>query len=146
MWKQVLNFTGLWEVVLVWFNRLKAGRTFNDQLFRNDGYRLGGLNSIRGYGENLFFASQFVYINSEARYFLDEVSFLTLFVDAGHIRRQFDVLVSDENFLPVGFGAGINFSTNAGIFNFVYALGVQEGGEGVNFNQSMIHFGYVSRF
>ena len=129
---------------IVWLNKLKAGQTFNDQLFRNDAYRIGGLNSIRGFNENAFFASQFAYLNTEGRYFLDELSFLSLFVDVGYINRGFKG--SDDTFLPVGLGAGINFSTNAGIFNFVYALGIQEGKGGFDFNQSKIHFGYITRF
>ena len=50
-----------------------------------------------------------------------------------------------ERNMPLGFGGGISFTTKAGIFNMVYALG-KESKSQVNFNNSVVNFGLTSRF
>ncbi|OEK06877.1 ShlB/FhaC/HecB family hemolysin secretion/activation protein [Roseivirga misakiensis] len=130
----------------IFYSAVRGGVLSNDRLFRNDAYRLGGLNTIRGFSENFFFATTYAYSTVESRLFFDETSYLSLFSDFGYIKGDFD----DEGFsgeeLVLGIGAGINFSTGNGIFNFVYALGTSESTGGLNFNQSKIHFGYTTRF
>ncbi len=142
-----VNLSGekYWELgnQFVLVNRLKMGKVFNDRLFRNDAYRLGGFNSIRGFNENFFFATSYAFLTTEARLFLDEFSYLSLFADLARIQSKFEGVNKWET--PIGLGAGISFSTNAGIFNFVYAVG-SSGQGGINLSQSKIHFGYVSRF
>ena len=44
-----------------------AGSVMNKNLFTNDLFRLGGLNSLRGFNENFFFVSQYVLGNFEFR-------------------------------------------------------------------------------
>ncbi len=129
---------------LTLLNRLQLGEVFNDRLFRNDAYRLGGFNSIRGFNENFFFATSYAFLTTEFRFFLDEFSYLSLFGDLARLKSEFEG--TDQTFSPVGLGAGISFSTNAGIFNFVYALGSGGDGTGINLSLSKVHFGYVSRF
>ncbi|MFY0591475.1 ShlB/FhaC/HecB family hemolysin secretion/activation protein [Roseivirga sp.] len=130
----------------IFYSSLQAGVLSNDRLFRNDAYRLGGLNTIRGFSENFFFATSFAFSTLESRVFFDETSYLSLFSDFGYIKGDFEeVGLSGEEFI-LGIGAGINFSTGNGIFNFVYALGTSESTGGLNFNQSKIHFGYTTRF
>ena len=46
---------------------------------------------------------------------------------------------------PFGAGAGFSFSTQAGVFNFVFALG-KSNDQIFGLEQSKIHFGYISRF
>jgi len=142
------NFLGekYWNLnnQIVLLNRLKGGQVFNDQLFKNDAYRLGGFNSIRGFNENAFYATSYLFLTTEARLFLDEFSYLSLFGDVALLKSKYENVNSSDT--PFGIGAGISFSTNAGIFNFVYALGSSGEQKGLNFRQSKIHFGYISRF
>jgi len=130
----------------VFYTSLKGGLISNDLLFRNDAYRLGGLNAIRGFSENFFFATSYAFSTIESRLFFDETSYLSVFSDVGYVNSDFAAqgLVNKE--FVLGLGAGINFSTGNGIFNFVYALGTSESTGGLNFNQSKIHFGYTTRF
>ncbi len=129
---------------LVLFNKLNGGLLFNDRLLRNDAVRLGGLNSIRGFNENFFFATRYATTTAEARLFFDEFSYFSLFTDFGVVYEDFsEVPVTDY---PIGLGAGISFSTDAGIFNFVYALGRSDIAGSLSLNQSKIHFGFTSRF
>ena len=128
----------------VLLNRLNMAKVVNDRLLRNDAYRLGGFNTIRGFNENFFFATGYAYLTSEVRFFLDELSYLSLFSDLGQLESKFEGVNRDDTVL--GIGAGVTFSTNAGVFNFVYALGSSNQQQGLNLSQSKIHFGYISRF
>ena len=129
---------------LVLMNRFQGGQIVNDQLFKNDAYRLGGFNSIRGFNEDEFYATTYSFLTTEARLFLDEFSYLSLFGDVAWLKSNYEGV--DDSRTPFGIGAGISFSTDAGIFNFVYALGSAQDQKGLNFGQSKIHFGYISRF
>ena len=129
---------------IVMVNRLGGGLIVNDQLFRNDAYRLGGLNSIRGFNENLFFATRYLTTTLEGRLFFDGLSYFSAFADYGMIYDGFaEVPLTDH---ALGLGAGISFSTEAGIFNFIYALGRSDLSGPLTVNQSKIHFGFTSRF
>lgn len=131
---------------IVFYSSLKGGIISNDRLFRNDAYRLGGLNAIRGFSENFFFATSYAYSTLESRVFFEETSYLSLFSDLGFLKSDFADQGQNVKEFVLGLGAGINFSTGNGIFNFVYALGTSESTGGLNFNQSKIHFGYTTRF
>ncbi|WP_286755021.1 BamA/TamA family outer membrane protein [Roseivirga sp. UBA838] len=131
----------------IFYATLHGGYLSSKNLFRNDAYRLGGLNSIRGFNESYFFATGFAYSNLEYRYFLEDSSYLLLFSDVGYLEQNF---VSNANAnrgeWALGMGAGISFATGTGIFNFVYALGTADSTGAINFSQSKIHFGFTTRF
>ena len=122
------------------------GILVNNNLFRNDLFRIGGLKSLRGFNESTFFASTYVVGTLEYRFFTDETSYLLLFYDQGYL--TYDLL--DNTFyedFPLGLGAGISFSTKAGIFNFIYSVGRSKAeDQPIGLNFSKIHFGLISQF
>ncbi len=124
---------------------VKSSMIQNDQLFQNELYRLGGIQSWRGFREYQFYASRFVVGTLEGRFFLDQQSYLLVFADYGAYENgiQGDKPVYGGN--PLGLGAGLTFVTKSGIFSFIYALG-KEGSQPFNFNNSVINFGLTSRF
>lgn len=122
--------------------RTRAGEMSNENLLLNDLYRLGGLNSIRGFNENFFFANRYVYANFESRFYLDPRSYFLVFTDVGAVQDKVSDVGTDW---PVSFGGGISLETNGGIFNFIYAMG-QSNTQLLGFNYSKIHFGYIGRF
>jgi len=125
------------------FGRVYAGKMVNDQLFLNDLYRIGGLNTIRGFYENEFYASEFITATIEARYYFAERSNLVAFFDLGSISYQ---LVQDEfNDQPFGFGIGTNIETNAGILSLNYAVG-KSSQQPLDLKFSKIHIGYIASF
>lgn len=129
---------------LLFYGGLRSGVISNDRLFLNDAYRLGGLRSVRGFAESVFFATAYAYSNIEGRLFFDSRSYLSAFIDLATLEGDFiDNNISDN---LLGMGLGINFTTGSGIFNFVYALGTSKQTGPINFNQSKIHFGYSTRF
>lgn len=127
--------------VVYW--QLSTGGIINDQLLVNELFRVGGINSLRGHNQNVFFASNYIIANLEYRFLFDDYSYLFLFYDQAWLQQN-TLNVFDED-APLGFGLGLNFPTKAGIFNIVYALGKTQT-EQINFNRSKIHFGFISRF
>jgi len=119
------------------------GKIQNDQLFLNDLFRPGGLQSLRGFNERNFFASDYVILTAEWRYLMDKSSYFFIFYDQGFL--SYDLNEASYKDQPSGIGVGLSLSSKAGIFNLVYALGrTQE--QPFAFNLSKIHFGYISRF
>ncbi len=129
----------------VFLTRLSSGSIFNDKsnIFFNDLYRIGGLKTLRGFNQNNFYASTYAIATLEYRFFTDETSYLLLFYDQGYLINELSV-VGKQDF-PSGFGAGVSFTTQAGVFNFVYSLGNSRD-QKLNLNLSKIHFGITSRF
>ncbi len=125
-------------------NKLRGGLKANDQLFRNDAFRLGGLKTIRGFNENFFFATKYALATLEGRLLFDESSYLLLFSDLAYLRGEFRTSPTSD--WALGLGAGLSFATSSGIFNFIYGLGSSQNTGRFNFNQSKIHFGYTARF
>ncbi|HAI76983.1 MAG TPA: hypothetical protein DCM08_12125 [Microscillaceae bacterium] len=123
--------------------RAMGGYIFNNSLFLNDLFRLGGLNNLRGHNQNQFFASGYGIATIEYRFFIEQETYFYLFYDQALLQRQ--VLQNLTQDTPLGFGVGLSFSVKAGILNFVYALG-QSNEQSISFDRSKIHFGIVSRF
>lgn len=124
------------------FTRLSGGFVQNENLLLNDLFRLGGLQSIRGFNENFFFADNYVYLNVEPRFYFDTYSYFMIFADMGRFENNVQGLPVDNTFSA---GMGFSLETGNGIFNFIYGLG----GSNVQdfaFNLSKIHFGYTGRF
>lgn len=107
-------------------------------LSQNQLFRLGGLQTLRGFNEQFFFAQSFLVNQVEWRLFFEEDSYLFAFVDQG--------LVFDRVWnLPTGFGGGFSLQTNSGLFSFAMALGGVEGLP-LDIANTKVHFGYLSRF
>lgn len=122
--------------------KVQGGILLSDKLLVNDLYRIGGLNSLRGFVENEFYAANYGIGTLEGQLFLDSESYMFLFYDQGY--GQFGANISTKDF-PSGVGGGIAFSTNAGSFTFAYALG-RTSAQPFDLNFSKVHFGYITRF
>ena len=120
-----------------------SGILFSEEIFLNEMFQLGGLSSIRGFDENLFYASFYAAQTIEYRYLFDENSRFVLFADYAYMERN-----STENFLiqrPLGIGAGVSLETNSGIFSLYYGVGKLNNAP-FDFKSSKIHFGYMVVF
>lgn len=128
-----------------WNIKIQAngGWISNENLFQNDAYRVGGLNTIRGFDENFFFATKYLANTVENRFYFESNSYLFLFADFG-LLENVAAAKARESF--IGFGTGISFETQRGIFNLVYALGTAESTGPLNVTSSKIHFGFTTRF
>ncbi len=122
---------------------LQAGYQFNQNLFVNELYRLGGLNLMRGYTDESVFVSGYSIFTLEYRFLLEQNSYLFAFTDGGYYQRK--VVQGFTDFVPYSFGAGISFETKIGIFSLVYALG-NEFDNNIQFRNAKIHFGITNYF
>jgi len=141
------------DLELDWFVPLKKssvinlgsqiGYMYNQQLFQNELFRIGGLRSLRGFDEESIYASLYEIFTLEYRYLLEQNSYVYLFVDGGYYQdKSRNNNLSD---IPFGFGSGISFETKAGIFSVNYALGSQKGNP-PDLRTGKIHFGLVNYF
>jgi hemolysin activation/secretion protein len=115
----------------------------NDNLFLNDLFRLGGLNSLRGFNENFFYASDYFTGTLETRMYIGEYSNIFAFYDQGYV--YYNLGQSNNEDTPFGIGLGMNLATNAGVLRLVFALG-KSNSQSLDFKFSKIHVGYFATF
>lgn len=121
----------------------KGGLIVNENLFRNELFRIGGLKTFRGFDEESIFVSSYSIFTFEYRYLLEKNSYFSLFFDQGwYENRAAPVLITDT---PFGFGTGISFDTKIGIFSLSYAIGKQFNNP-IQIRAAKIHFGFVNYF
>ena len=125
------------------YSKISGGLMINERLFHNDLYRLGGLNSIRGFNENFFYASRYLLGTLEFRMYFNSISSLFAFYDQSYV--YYNLEDSQFNDTPFGIGLGMNIESGNGLFTLVYALG-QTQEQPLDFRLSKIHFGYISAF
>lgn len=117
----------------------------DETLFANEQFRLGGAKLLRGFDEQQIFASSYAVLSSEFRLLLNGDAYLYAFGDFAYVnpRNQANPAVPID--YPIGFGAGVNFSTRAGIFGLSLAVG-RRSGEVLDLGAPKVHFGYLSVF
>jgi len=111
-------------------------------VYQNELFRFGGQMSLRGFNEDELYASSRSVTTLEYRYLLDRNSNLFVFYDQGYFENSSATYRKDH---PYGFGGGLSFGTNLGIFSLSYALGSQQGNP-ILMKNGKIHFGYIAYF
>lgn len=113
-------------------------------VLRNDQYRLGGNRLLRGFDEEFFFATNYAIATLEYRLLLDQNAYIYVFGDYGRLE---DTRATPGQTLayPFGFGTGLTFGTQAGLFSLSVAVGGTDQ-QPVNFGAPKVHFGYLSLF
>jgi outer membrane protein assembly factor BamA len=112
-------------------------------VFKNEQQRIGGNRLLRGFDEESIFATRFLFSNVEYRFLIGQNSFFSLFSDAAYVENVTRAAQTYDHY--IGFGAGLNFETRAGIFSLNYALG-KKNKNPIDFGAGKIHFGYISIF
>jgi outer membrane protein assembly factor BamA len=119
------------------------GYLINQNIFRNELYRIGGIRTLRGFDEESLFASTYLINTIEYRFLLEENSYFHIFTDiAWYEDKSRPTYFSDT---PYGFGSGVSFETNAGIFSVSYALGAQQNNP-ILLRTGKVHFGFINYF
>lgn len=149
---QVFQTSG--ELLLEYFipikkaSTIKVGNTTQykwsqSDLYFNEYYRVGGAGNLRGFDEESIRAQFFNLATLEYRYLLSLNSYFSVFFDYGVVYNDFRI---DRKWdTPFGFGAGLSFQTNAGIFGIDVAVGRQLGNP-LDFRNAKTHFGFISLF
>ncbi len=134
-----LPLSGRWTILL----QNRSAHRGTDELFDNELYRLGGIQSIRGFDENSIKASSYTVFSGELRFLFERNSAAFLFSDGGIYERNIEGDYLSESLFS--FGLGTNISTRAGMFSINYALG-KRGPNPIDLSRGKVHFGYVNRF
>jgi len=115
---------------------------FAPEIFKNEEFRFGGLQTQRGFNEEVLRATTLTTFSLEYRFLVDRNSHAFAFFDQSLYENVVDGYYQDD---PYGFGAGFSFGTNLGIFSISYALG-QQFENPILFRDGKVHFGYVAYF
>ncbi len=111
-----------------------------DQFTESDLVRFAGANSLRGYSEEQFTASELLWGDIEYRFLTDQYSYLFLFTAAGVYKRPQLYSETDNSFTQKDFlysgGFGLSFKTAIGRLKFTYALSSTE-----TLGNGKVHFG-----
>ena len=126
----------------LYFHNLSAYISGNN-LFENEGFRIGGFKTLRGFDEQTINITSFLVQTFEHRYLIEKNSYLNIFYDQAFTRQSFINQKGNAN--PFGIGLGITFQTKVGIASLNYALGKQKNNP-LNLQNGKIHFGIVSFF
>jgi outer membrane protein assembly factor BamA len=124
---------------------LKALNTDEKIVPLSDQFRLGGINSIRGYREEEFSGTGIAWVNVEYRFLLRGNSRIFFFTDFGYFERNALAAPGSLSYKISGekssYGLGLRMDSKAGLLGIDYGLG-----EGDSFSQGKIHFGITNRF
>jgi outer membrane protein assembly factor BamA len=123
--------------------RSMSGFLNSKNLFVNDLFKIGGLNSLRGFDEDSFRVSSYSIVTNELRFIPERNTSFYLFTDIAYYESE--ILDKTNDDFPIGVGFGLSFATKAGVFSLNYALGKQEN-QSFDLRNAKIHFGFISRF
>ena len=142
--QQFINLTAsyLWQINNRWyFNQQLEGSLLRSAipLLYNEYYRFGGIHSIRGFRENSLLAKSLVGLYNEARYLLAPNMYIHSITDVAYYEGE------DTNDLLYSFGLGFGIQTGGGLFNIIYANGVQPNTD-FKLSNSIFHLSYKTQF
>jgi outer membrane protein insertion porin family len=108
-------------------------------------FKLGGINSLRGYREEEFSGTKLAWTNLEYRFLWSRDSRFFIFADYGYFFRK--ARLSENGGLKkisgkkLGYGFGLRIDTRIGLLGIDYGIG-----ENDRLSEGKIHFGIVNRF
>jgi len=114
---------------------------FSDNLFTNELYRFGGINSIRGFEENSINASLYNTLNSEYQYILSQNLYIHTIIDYAYFEDETNEL--SDNLTSFGFGLGLN--TQTGLFRIIFANG-KNSDSNFKFSNTKVHLSLNAKF
>lgn len=137
-----LSANYLWQLNNRWYiNQQLEGSLLRSEiaLLYNEYYRFGGIHSIRGFKENSLLAKTQAGLYNEVRYLLAPNMYLHSITDVAYYEGD-----SINDFL-YSFGLGFGIQTNGGLFNIIYANGVQPNID-FKLSNSIFHLSYKTQF
>ncbi len=142
--QQFINLTAsyLWQINNRWyFNQQLEGSLLRSAipLLYNEYYRFGGIHSIRGFRENSLLAKSLVGLYNEARYLLAPNMYIHSITDVAYYEGE------NTNDLLYSFGLGFGIQTGGGLFNIIYANGIQPNTD-FKLSNSIFHLSYKTQF
>ncbi len=118
-----------------------AVAVFSDNLFTNELFRFGGINSIKGFEENSLNASLYNVFNSEYRYLLSSNLYIHSIIDYSYFED--DSANLSDNLTSFGFGIGLY--TQTGLFRIIFANG-KDSAQNFRFSNTKVHLSLSAKF
>lgn len=116
---------------------------FSRHILDNEKFRIGGVNSLRGFDDQSIFTPYYAMANLEYRFLLSKNSYFSAFFNSAVV-EDLRVGKGPVDF-PFGFGVGAAIETKVGIFGITYAMGKQLENK-ITIKSAKIHFGYINYF
>ncbi len=113
----------------------------SDHYYSNEKFRIGGLNTLRGFRENLLTATSYNTTQLEYRYLVSDKMYVHSISDLGFLK---DKLSNRRNTL-LGIGLGLQLNTQSGNFKFNMVTGKAES-TSLNLKNVLVHLGYIANF
>lgn len=113
----------------------------SDNYLINELFRLGGINSIRGFNENSLQGNFFSSILTEYRYLATTNLYLHSIIDYGYLQDK----STNQNKSLLGLGFGFGMLTKNGLFNLVYANGSNEN-QTIKLSNSIVQISFKATF
>ncbi len=113
----------------------------SDNLFINELFRFGGINSIRGFEENSLNASLYTVLNTEYRYLLSSNLYIHSIFDYAYFEDESNNISDTLN----SFGFGIGLLTQTGLFRIIFANG-KNSAQNFAFSNTKVHLSLTARF
>lgn len=104
------------------------------EISENELYRIGGINSIRGFEDQSILASKYTVTNIEYQFHTNETNYLYTITDFAYTNNNY---IKSSNNL-IGIGLGYNFKNQNTNINISYALGKTKM-EVFKFNNTKLH-------
>ncbi|MDT8307912.1 MAG: BamA/TamA family outer membrane protein [Bacteroidales bacterium] len=121
----------------------RGGSKISNQLFDNESFLFGGINSLRGFDEKSLSGTSWALFSMEYRFLFEKDAHVNLFADIAWYEKN--LLASYRRDTPFGFGIGLAFPTPAGIIMLSYAYGKEQNNP-IDFKSAKIHIGLLSLF
>lgn len=137
-----LSASYLWQISNRWYiHQQLEGSVLNSAtpLLYNEYYRFGGINSLRGFQENSLLSKTQIGLYNEVRYLLAPNMYLHSITDTAYYEGD------DVNDLLYSFGLGFGIQTGGGLFNIIYANGVQTNTD-FKLSNAIFHLSYKKQF
>lgn len=125
-------------------NKLQSQAIFSNKIWQNESYRIGGINTIRGFDDQSIYTTKYILLNNELRFIIAKNSYFLILNDIAFAEQKWALSPVSNTYL-LSFGAGLTLETKAGIFQINYAIG-KTNYTSLQFKLAKIHFGYVNLF
>lgn len=123
---------------------VKSGIFHSPVISRNELFQIGGNRILRGFDEESIYATQYLVLTNEYRFLISQSSFLSFFVDMATVRKKYQTVDINNNFISGGLG--LVFETKVGLLNFTYAMGSRKDIQLKWRDASKIHVGFINYF
>ncbi|WP_299673787.1 hypothetical protein [uncultured Tenacibaculum sp.] len=115
----------------------ETGLLFSSVFFLNELYRIGGINSLRGFDPQSIFVKKFSYLNTEYRFSTSKDSFLYTILDPAIFED-----INNNNFTAFGYGIGYAFKRRNSLINLSISSGISRIRNNTPLNLSIIFKNY----